>query len=103
MSYWPQKRIFGGEALQYAPGFVDRAVVDDYHLVAVRCGSKRHPGLLHEDRKILRFVFCGNENAYIGPALHRLKRVTAFKALPRVGLRNRGHTRLRIRAESTPS
>src|SRR5438270_11850850 len=64
---------------------------------------KRSACLLHEERKILRFVFCRYENADFRATRHRLKRLATLEALRRVSLRHGGHTRLRILAEGTPS
>ena len=92
-----------GELLQYVPGIVDRTVIDDNDFVPLRDRRECRAGLFHKERKVLRLVFCWYEDAYVGPARYRLKRWAAVEALRRVSLWGRGHTRLRIRAERTPS
>src|SRR3954469_15347499 len=103
VSHWLEERILGGEALQHVPGVVDRAIVDDDDLVAMGSAGEHRLCLLHEQWKILGLVLGGNENADVGPAGRGLKRTAALEALRRVSLRSRRHTRLRIRAERTPS
>src|SRR4029079_4003811 len=98
-----EKRILGSEALQHCPCVIHRAVVDDDHFIAARGRGERISRLLHEQRKVLGFVLGRDEDTDFGPAHRGLKRTPALKALRRVSLTSRSHTRLRIRAESTPS
>src|SRR5437868_4235168 len=103
MSHRLKKRVFRSETLQDAPRIVDGSVVDYDHLIAMGRGSKCDLRLLHEQRKILRFVLGRDENTNIRTTRHRLKRLAALEALRRISLGHGCHTRFRILAERTPS
>src|SRR5205814_5531329 len=103
MAHRLEQRVLPGEADKNIPGIVDGPVVDDDHFIAMGRRGENGTRLLHEQRKILRFVLGGDENADVRSTRHRLKRLAALEALRRVSLRHGCHTRFRIRAERTPS
>src|SRR5215208_4215555 len=97
----PEERVPRDELLEHRPGRILRAVVDDDDLEAdVGRGAEDGVRLLHEERQVLRLVLGGHQHAHV----HLLARL----APPGSGERRHrngadGHTRLRIRAERTPS
>jgi hypothetical protein len=102
MPYTFEKGVFPGELLEQIPRAIDRAVVDDDDLVPLRVRLERDTGLSQELWKIFSFVFRGDENADFGARGGWLI-IRSPESLGGFGLSRRRHTRLRMRAESTPS
>src|SRR5512141_1040581 len=104
MSHCTKKWITANEILENRPRLVHRSVVDDDDFVPVRSIRKCLRRLLHEQRKIFRFVLCGDENAHGWTRSLRKLPGRSQRASHGSSLRRGGrHMRLRILAERTPS
>src|SRR4051812_11204460 len=97
MPHGAQKRVLRPELLEHGPRAVGRAVVDDDHLVPSRRGGERFRRLFHEQRQVLRFVHRGNEDGNGGLRMADGGWRSGAEGHEIV------HTRLRMRAERTPS
>src|ERR1051325_1389646 len=96
----PEEGVLRLELLEHLPRVVDRAVVDDDDLVPEGRRRERLGRLLHEERQVLGFVLGWYEHRDIDC---RCGERGAACGVGHVLARGRVHTRLRMRAESTPN
>jgi hypothetical protein len=96
-----KERIRPRERLEDGPGVVHGSVINDDHFVHAGVLLEDGRRLLHEERKICRFVLGRNENT------HHWTRTSDICCQGVVSRRRFGshgrHTRLRILADKTPS
>src|SRR5688500_8444813 len=95
-----KKRVLLLELAQHLRRRVGRSIVDYHDLVARRdVGPERERRLLHEQRQVLGFILGRNEHRHVDDRSCREPSTESRELF----LEHGGHTRFRIRADSTPS